>query len=260
MVNRLHISELISIGDAQERNIAIRHAFASFTQPVDITGSETNALIILLNLTYSKKDIDDVLDKALARKTLKNKRHIDNCINEVQWFHSHNLKYPDIRVSKQRLVAPPITLQRSVLTSANCEKSLGWSHDSAKVNLAKLFVSPFYWEGKVYCLATALDSAPKQWKLAFTKLGMPVKEFLNLCTRVKDFLPEEHFPEQLDKHSPQERFPYQDKYLSITPVVSHALQSEIQQITSKKECRYTLVNHAHSSSVSELTASALGGK
>ena len=104
MVDKLKFQELLDIDDISERNIALRRAFTAYTAPIDVTGYEASALTILLNMTYPRKRVDDLLDKRLAKQTLNTDAHVDACIDEVQWLHTHNLKYPDIRVSKQRLI------------------------------------------------------------------------------------------------------------------------------------------------------------
>ncbi|QBF82620.1 hypothetical protein EXU30_07875 [Shewanella maritima] len=258
MVEHHNLQTLLDIEDVAERNTALRRAFAAYSSPVCVTGNEAETLRILLNLTYPRKQVDDLLDSALAKRTLNNEKHLGFCITEVKWLHSHNLKYPDIRVSKQRLVTASPQLHPQVLSSANCMSSLGWSHDSAKVNLAKLFVCHFIWQGRVCCLATLLADVPKEWKGAFLQLGMPVKHFMNLCSRVKALLPNEDSPSRVDKYSVQVRFPYRDKYLALTPVVSHSLQAEIQQTAMAKQGRYTNIEFTRPASVSELSAS-LGG-
>ncbi|OBT04682.1 hypothetical protein A9267_17180 [Shewanella sp. UCD-FRSSP16_17] len=257
MVDKNTFQELLNIDDISERNIAIRRVFTAYSEPIEVSGFEADVLVILLNLTYPRKNVDDLLDIKIARKTLKNDIHFDECIEEVKWLHTHNLKYPDIRVSKQRLNVPVPILYPNVLSGANCTKTLGWSHDSAKVNKSKLFVSPFIWQGDVCCLATLLCEPPKEWQVAFKSLGMPVKEFLNVCGRVRDSLKNE-IPSIVDKHSIQVRLPYRDGYLSITPTINHALQSEIQQAAMAKLGRFTNMEFTRPASVSELSAS-LGG-
>jgi len=258
MVDKLKFQELLDIDDISERNIVLRRAFTAYTAPMDVTGYEAAALTILLNLTYPRKRVDDLLDKRLAKQTLNTDAHVDACIGEVQWLHTHNLKYPDIRVSKQRLITAPPFSHPHVLSSANCISTLGWSHDSAKVNLAKLFSCHFNWQGRVCCLATLLADAPKEWKEAFQQLGMSVKHFMNLCCRIKASLPSNESPSRVDKYSIQVRLPYRDGYLAITPVVSHALQAEIQQAAMAKQGRYTNIEFTRPAAVSELSAS-LGG-
>ncbi|MGS0824942.1 type I-F CRISPR-associated protein Csy2 [Shewanella sp. 0m-8] len=258
MVDKLKFQELLGIDDIAERNIALRRAFTAYTAPIDVTGSEASALTILLNLTYPRKRVDDLLDKRLAKQTLNTDAHLDACIDEVKWLHTHNLKYPDIRVSKQRLITASPFSHPHVLSSANCTRALGWSHDSAKVNLTKLFTCHFIWQECVCCLGTVLVDPPNEWKTAFKELGMPVKHFMNLCGRVKASLPIDDSPNRVDKYSIQVRLPYRNGYLAITPVASHALQAEIQQAAMAKQGRYTNIEFTRPAAVSELSAS-LGG-
>lgn len=258
MVEKTHLKQLLEIDDIQERDIALRRGFTAYTEPLDITGCESIALVILLNLTHSRKLVDDLLDKVLAKKTLKNETHLEQCLNEVLWLHTHNLKYPDIRVSKQRLIASPPMLHPAALSSANCDRVFGWAHDSAKVNYAKLFGSHFVWQGQLCCLATILPTAPTEWKIAFQAIGLSVKDYNNLCSRIRGLLPEMESPDSVDKFSVQVRVPYRDSYLSITPVISHVLQSELQKAAIAKQCRYTNIGFTRPASVGDLAAS-LGG-
>ena len=254
----MHLRELLITKNIAERNQSIRRAFSAYTDTIDVTGCEDIALTILLNLTYRKNQVDDLLDKRLAKKAINDEKHFNKSIGEVQWLHTHNLKYPDIRVSKQNLVVDSPILHSSVLSSVNFDRTFGWTHTSAKVNAIKLFVSYFHWQGENHCLADILTSQPKEWKVAFQSLGMPVKSFINLCGRIKGFLPQVMIPNSVDRHSPQVRFPYHDGYAAITPVISHALQSKIQQAAIKKQGKFTKVTFNRSAAVSELVAS-LGG-
>jgi len=258
MVNSMHLKELLEIQDITERNKLLRRAFSAYTETIDITGCEEFALIILLNLTYRRNQVEDLLDKVLAKKTLNNEDYIGKCINEVEWFHTHNLKYPDIRVSKQTLAVNPPPLHPHVLSSANYDKIFGWSHDSAKVNVVKLFLSYFKWQDDSYCVAQILVSLPDDWKAAFTSLGMKVKVLLNLCGRVSSVLPEEVIPSFVDRYCRQIRMPYHDGYTAITPVISHSIQSKIQQAAIQKKGSFTKVEFTRPAAVSELVAS-IGG-
>ena len=258
MVKVTHLSEILSEESIFERDRAIRRAFNPYSNAVDVTGCELSALIILLNLTYRKVQVDNLLDKKLANAALNNGGLISKCVDELQWFHTHNLKYPDIRVSKQNLAVDSPVLHPSVLSSANYKKTFGWSHNSAQVNLVKFFLSYFIWQGKEVCLAEVLASAESEWKSAFKALGMPVKAFVNLCGRVKGLLPNEILPSCVDKYSTQVRMPYHDGYVSLTPVVSHALQSKIQQEAVNKNGKFGQIEFTRSASVSQLAASVGG--
>jgi CRISPR-associated protein Csy2 len=260
MVKTIHLRELLVTEDVSERDQSLRHAFSAYTEAIDVTGCENIALTILLNLTYRKVTVDDLLDKKLAKTALHNENLINKCIDEVQWFHTHNLKYPDIRVSKQNLAVDSSVLHPYVLSSANYDRAFGWAHDSAKVNLVKLFLSYFIWEGKEYCLAEILSSSAKAkgWKAAFQLIDMPDKSFINVCGRVKGFLPQVMMPNTVDRYSTQVRLPYHDGYVAITPVVSHVVQSKIQQAGINKKGRFSKIGFTRSAAVSQLVAS-LGG-
>lgn len=259
MVTNLTFKQLLDVEEVSDRTTALRSAFAVHTELMEVTGHETSALTVLLNLTYSKSEVKDLLDKRSARATLGDKEHIDRCVNEVQWLHSHNLKYPDIRVSKQRLIAKPPVAKYGVISGANCLPVLGWSHDSGAVNLIKLFNSYFLWQGRVCCLAELMQDLPTPWEKAFKGHGMQSKQIMELSYRVSHCLPETTFPDAVDRHSVQIRMPYRDGYLAITPVVSHSLQREIQKAALSKQVRYTNITFTRPASVGDLTASLGGG-
>lgn len=254
----MHFRELLENEDVQNRTQALRRAFFPFNDFVDVTGEEFLTLVVLLNLTYRKDQVLDLLDLKLAKETIKNKAHLDKCIEEVAWFHSHNLKYPDPRVSKQNLFVDSPLIQSNILSSANCIRTLGWSHDGAKVNFSKLFGCHFRWQGRVTCLARVLCERPDKWKEAFKKLGMLVKQFEEICVRLNQIACKESIPNYVDRFSIQVLFPYHDSYLAVTPVVSHALQAEFQRIATNKQGNFTKLQFNYPSSVSGLVAS-LGG-
>jgi len=254
----MHLRELLIIESVPVRNKAFKKAFNAYTEVIDITGCELETLIILLNLTYAKKFVGDLLDKKLAKKILNDSLHLDMCINEVQWLHTHNLKYPDIRVSLQNLVVASPVLKRSVVSSANYKKSLGWSHNSAQVNKANLFTCYFSWKGEVQSLATILSMSSKEWKICFQELGMPVKEYNKVCKQVNEYLNVKSIPNKVDRYSPQVRIPYRDGYLAVTPVVSHVMQSEVQKAALQRNGKYINVEFTRPASVSSLVSS-LGG-
>lgn len=252
------LKELLIIDDLKEKNSQLRKAFSAYTPLIDITGLEKTALIILLNLTHRKALIEDLCDENLAKGTLLDEAHFDKCVNEIEWLHSHNLKYPDIKVSKQRLLVPYPSIISGVISSANCQRTLGWSHNSTTINCAKLFCCHFYWQGKIFCLADFLANNNDVFKKVFNTLGLVAKDYNRLCQRVKKLLPELDVPVTVDRFSKQVQFPFRDKYISLTPVVSHSLQAEIQIKSREKKGRYTNLEHIRPSSMGELVAS-LGG-
>jgi CRISPR-associated protein Csy2 len=258
MVSIMHFRELLEIEDVQTRTEALRRAFFPFIESIDVTGEEFFTLVTLLNLTYRKNQVSDLLDLKLAKETIKNKTHLDKCIEEVAWMHTHNLKYPDPRVSRQNLVVDSPIIHSNILSSANCTRSLGWSHDGAKVNLSKLFGCHFIWQGRVTCLAYILCEMPDKWKEAFKKLGMLVKQFEEICVRLNQLVCKQSIPNHVDRFSIQVLFPNHDSYLAITPVVSHALQGELQRSAINRQGNFTRLQFNYPSSVSGLVASVGG--
>ncbi|WP_413693824.1 hypothetical protein [Psychromonas sp. KJ10-2] len=180
----MHLRELLIIESVPVRNKAFKKAFNAYTEVIDITGCELETLIILLNLTYAKKFVGDLLDKKLAKKILNDSLHLDMCINEVQWLHTHNLKYPDIRVSLQNLVVASPVLKRSVVSSANYKKSLGWSHNSAQVNKANLFTCYFSWKGRYNPLPQYYPCHLRSGKFVFKSLACLLKNIIKYASRL----------------------------------------------------------------------------
>lgn len=72
---------------------------------------------------------------------------MERCLNQVAWQHTHNLKFPDPRVHGQRIIANPPSMVPGYISSNGLAKELGWSHNSADYNAAKLFGACFLWEG-----------------------------------------------------------------------------------------------------------------
>ncbi|GAA5132941.1 type I-F CRISPR-associated protein Csy2 [Thalassotalea piscium] len=258
MVNYKTLKELLIIDDLKEKNNQLRKAFSAYTSLIDITGLEKAALIILLNLTHRKALVEDLCNEKLAKRTLLDEAHFDKCVNEIEWLHSHNLKYPDIKVSKQRLLVPHPSIISGVISGANCQRTLGWSHNSTTINCAKLFCCHFYWQGKIVCLTDLLLSNNDVFKKVFKTLGFIAEDYNRLCQRVKKLLPESDIPVTVDRFSKQVQFPFRDKYISLTPVVSHSLQAEIQIKSRDRKGRYAKLEHVRPSSMGELVAS-LGG-
>jgi len=259
MVASLNFEVIASMEKGDERNTAVRRAFLMYTPAVEMHGNEADALTVLLNLTHRRDKVDDLFDQRSAKATLANAAHITKCLEQISWLHSHNLKHPDIRVSKQRVLTGTPPLVDGVVSSANCAQTYGWAHNSANVNLAKLFISNFLWKGQPSCLALLLKDAPTEWKTAFRAHGYTVKQFVVLCERIEQKLECSPFPESVDFYSPQLRMPYQDGYCSITPVVSHALLAELQQAAMAKKGQFTAIEHSRPSSLGDIGAS-LGGR
>jgi len=255
----MHINEILENKDFKARDLQLRKMLAPYTESLTVDGSEKMMLVILLNMTLKRDDVADLCDVTLAKKLLQDQSYLDHCIDEVQWFHTHNLKYPDIRVSHQRLLAPVLSPRRDVITSASEPLIFGWSHDSAQVNHAKLFCGMFEWQGKLTNLAQLLIAKEGCWISCLVKLGMSKKRVTVMSDLLTSLLPLSDFPNEVSPFSTQVLVPKDNDYIAVTPVVSQSLQAKIQRLAFDKKLKSIAVNHIRASSVGDL-ASSLAGK
>ncbi|MGR5144816.1 type I-F CRISPR-associated protein Csy2 [Photobacterium sp. DNB23_23_1] len=254
----MYLSELLKIPDIDERNQSLRKAFAAYTDVVDVTGCEQQLLIIAINLTVPKSTVDDVLDRALAKSLFNNEEHFNLCIDEVQWFHTHNVKYPDCRVKGQRIIAQRQEKVDGVLGSSNIIEALGWSNNSSCVNPAKFFATRFIWYGLETSLLDVFIENTADWRTNFRTLGITTKQLKKVMTSFAECHLSNVFPSEVSDYSKQIRVPYQEGYCALTPVVSHSVQAKIQSMAFKREVRTTNIEHSHPANVGSLAAS-LGG-
>ncbi len=89
------LQDLIDIEDSKLRLIEIKKAFMPYTRPVEVDGSEKQALIVLLNLSLSKPEVKDWLDFPRALDYLADPDNLSAAEQEIRWFHTHNHKFPD---------------------------------------------------------------------------------------------------------------------------------------------------------------------
>lgn len=255
----MHINEIITIQDRNERDKALRKAFASYGKIPITDNAEFITLVILLNLTLKRSDIDDLCNVTIAQQLLKDSTHLQHCLRTTEWFHTHNLKYPDPRVSKQRLISEPPKPIPGIITSAGLPLLFGWANNSSDINYSKLFNSAFVYQGKSQNLAQLLAQDDPSWLQAFIQLGLSTLEVSNLCVSVKNSLMmHANFPAEVDDYSKQLRFPNNQNYIAITPVVSHSLQVRLHQLAFHGAFNTTTIKHAHPASVSGLVG-VLGG-
>lgn len=253
------INEITIIQDKKERDKALRKAFASYGYIPITDNAELITLVILLNLTLKRSDIDDLCNITTAQQLLKDSNHLQHCLRTAEWLHTHNLKYPDPRVSKQRLIAEPPMQIPGVITSAGLPELFGWANNSSDINYSKLFNSAFAYHGKTQNLALLLAKDAPSWIQAFNQLGLSTLEINNLCASVKNSLVmHSNFPTDVDDYSKQLRFPNNQSYIAITPVVSHSLQVRLHQLAFHGAFNTTTIKHAHPASVSSFVG-VLGG-
>lgn len=259
MVSNMLISELLSIEKLDERNHQLRHAFAPYTSMLVVDGEEPLTIVVLLNLTSKKTDKSDLCDYPIAKKIVADDEFLDSCIKEVQWLHSHNLKYPDSRVSDQKMILTSPEIIHGCATSAGETAVMGWSHNSSDVNRAKLFCSSFSWRGEVTNLARLIKDGDAVWRRCFENLGLSDQRMALVEQKMLEYLPSNTTPLEVSPFSKQVRMPFKNGYCAVTPVVSHALQCKVQRLVISQSLPNSTLRHAHPASIGDLVAS-VGGK
>ena len=259
----MQLREVLVTENIEERDRGLRYSFASLAPWLEAKDDEDQALVILLNLSHKRATVADLCDEQLAKRTLIDSAHVDRCVRTVRWMHSHNLKYPDTRVSGQRVLVLPPPLIKGVVTSAGLPQHLGWANNSADINYSKLFTATFLYEGRVTNLALLLSDKHQVWMTALSKLGGSKARSEKVATEISEQLYDSCIPQAVSPFSKQLRFPYQDvqgrtQYLAMTPVVSHSLLSHIQRAAIGRKIHFSHVQHAHSASVGDLSASRGG--
>lgn len=234
-----HISDLLSVDKTIQKD-EIKKVFEPYTENIQVDGMEFEALCILLNLTYKHQKIKDYFESKLAKKVIKNESIFVKILEQINWLHTHNCKFPEPRVSKERLVGQVAIPQDNLLASHFYDRQFGWANNAADYRKAKTISTNFLWNEETVCLGQLLISLPKAWAKALSKLGLTQKKLKYLLEHNQIALPTEYFPKEIDPHFKQLRFLNEFEYISITPVVSFAVQRQIQLLASKK----LLPNHS----------------
>ncbi|GAP75818.1 hypothetical protein W04_2357 [Pseudoalteromonas sp. SW0106-04] len=254
----MDLAEALAIKSVREKSDALRKLFAPYAPSVVVDGYEHQVATVLINLVYKRNEQIDLTSIKAAKDVLKDTELMAKCISEVKWFHTHNLKYPDIRVSHQRLIAQVIDKDIPAITSASLPKLLGWSHNSAEINHAKLFLTSFKWQGEVNNLAGVLVDEHPAWVEAMRNLGLTKKSVMAIATHIRELLPATDLPGEVSEFTPQLMMPYGKDYLSVSPVVSHAMLARVQQLARDKAVNWGTVEHTRPANVGDLPSS-LGG-
>ena len=254
----MNLQDAFAIESLKEKTTALRKLFAPYTPHVELDGFEEQALVVLINLVYKRSEIDDLTSVRTAKSVLRDEVLLSKCINEVKWFHTHNLKYPDIRVSHQRLISKVVSEDIAGICSRSLPLSFGWSHNSAEINHAKLFLTSFNWQGEVTCLAKLLIIEEPVWIDLIRAYGFSKKAVLDIAGKIKQQLPVAELPLEVSSFSTQLQMPYLQSYLAVSPVVSHAMLAKIQQLTTEHKLNFGLVEHSRPANVGDL-ASSVGG-
>ncbi|ANQ21042.1 hypothetical protein BA893_04945 [Vibrio natriegens] len=254
------LQQLIEIDDDKLRFSELKKAFMPYTRPIEIDGNEKQALTILLNLSLGKPVAKDSLDISRAERYFADPENLAKAEQEIQWFHTHNLKFPDCRVAEQRILATPLPSETPTLTSQSLEQAYGWAHNSAVYKHTVWSLNTFLWRGKTENVLSLIRLGDEFWQALLAEFGFTPTGQFQFKTLVERQLPGTHFPEEVSRYSKQVRFPWRNDYLSVTPVVSHAMQQELAVLSRHRECslRFKSMNYPNSASIGNLCGSLAG--
>ncbi|MEZ9783425.1 hypothetical protein BCV08_10705 [Vibrio breoganii] len=256
------LSDLLAIEDEVVKQASLKKMFMPYTEDVCVEGFEKEALTILLNLSSSHQSdrCSDWLDVARAKRHLKAAENLEASLDEIKWFHTHNLKFPDCRVKDQRIVAQPLATAEVFISSAVLDQRLGWAHNSAVYRHTLWLLNPFRWQSQSVSLLSLIQQETPVWLELLKGFGLGTKLLARLQNTMAEQLPENSFPVSVNTYSKQLRFPWEDDYVSVTPVVSHAIQSELEVRSRSRESKLSFVSSSlpNSASIGNLCGS-LGG-
>lgn len=256
------LSGLLAIEDEAVKQVTLKKMFMPYTEDVCVDGFEKEALTILLNLSSSHKSdkCSDWLDVARAKRHLKAAKNLEASIGEIKWLHTHNLKFPDCRVKDQWIIAQPLTTSEVFISSTVLEQRLGWAHDSKMYRHILWLLNPFRWLSQSVSILSLIQQESPVWVELLKEFGLGAKSLALIKHTIEKQLPDNHFPESVSTYSKQLRFPWGDDYVSVTPVVSHAIQSELEVRARSRESKLRFVSSSlpNSASIGNLCGS-LGG-
>lgn len=150
-----HLTALIEqANDSADDSEGILYQFLSaHRRPYDITGSENQALALLINFSVKRSAVHNPLSMVVAKSQLKD----DNCklvkryYQSIKGIHTHNIKFPlsflrgNIRHEYFYNADDPYVHPGSVQPS----KRWGNSQNAEYIKSAKALYSEFYFEGKL---------------------------------------------------------------------------------------------------------------
>ncbi|RLV60491.1 hypothetical protein D5018_06780 [Parashewanella curva] len=256
-----NLKELLNIEKVSLRNSKIRDRLKPSNLPIDASGYEAQMFLILINLGYSKSEHIDLLDLHSAKQFLNDKKYFGVTLSESSWIHTHNSKYPDIRVREQVIRARILNKGINGVCSEGCtdSTSYGYSHNGGRVTRSFPLITEFCWNGKVTCLAELIANCEAIWIGQFLDLGFSL-QYIGIVVKILKSSLATHLPSQVH-NTIQLRFPYKDDYLTITPVVNHKVLSELQKAFANDNLRYRWIFYpqkGYTNTGSLLTA--LGGR
>lgn len=255
-----HLKELLDMDDGSVKFRLLKKAFMPYTQQVEIDGMESEALAILLNLSLGSPELTSLLNQKRALQYFQKSKNLEKACGEIQWLHTHNLKFPDSRVSRQRLIAEPLPSDTATLTSADLPKVYGWAHDSAVYRHTIWLINAFVWRGQIENILSLIARRDDFWSSLLTDFGLNKSSQGFLLHRIDESLPANTFPTEVSQYSKQVRLPWKDDYLSITPVVSDAMQQKLEKLAREPHSRFRFKTESlpNSANIGSLCG-ALGG-
>ncbi len=197
------LSDLLAIEDEAIKQTALKKMFMPYTEDVCVDGYEQETLTILLNLSSSHQAdrCSDWLDVARAQRYFKDRENLDASLAEIQWFHTHNLKFPDCRVKDQRIIARPLSTAEEFISSAVLDQRLGWAHNSAVYRHTLWLLNPFKWQAQPVCILLLIQQKNPVWLDLLTEFGLDVKSLARLQRAIEEQLPENSFPDSVSTYS-----------------------------------------------------------
>lgn len=87
-----------------------------------------------------------------------------------------------------------------------------------------------------------LSDESKFWIELLAKLGLTKAKLKAVLAEINQQVSSPSFPESVSPYSKQVRFPFHGKYLSVTPVASHQMQTELERLASKEGDKPQLTN------------------
>ncbi|WP_133408059.1 type I-F CRISPR-associated protein Csy2 [Parashewanella tropica] len=234
----MNLKELLNIETVSLRNSKIRDRLKPSNPPVDASGYEAQMFLILINLGYSKNEHIDLLNLHSAKQFLNDKKYFGVTLSESAWIHTHNSKYPDIRVSDQAIRAKVLSKGINGVCSQHCSHSISYSysHNGGRVTRSFPLITEFCWNGKVTCLAELIANCEAIWIEQFLDLGFSL-QYIAIVVKILKSSLATYSPNKVH-NTIQLRFPYKDDYIAITPVVSHRVLSELQKACANDSLRY----------------------
>ncbi|WP_281544953.1 type I-F CRISPR-associated protein Csy2 [Grimontia sp. SpTr1] len=254
------LQSLLSEENLKARNARIKKAFMPYTAPTCVDGAEEQTAVILLNLAFLNAKCEDYLDPETAKQYLKHEDNICRSLNEISWFHTHNLKYPDCRVKDQKVLSLLPSQYANLVSNYTSTIEFGWAHDSKEYKHCLWLLSSFVWQGEVTSLLNLIRDNDPIWMPLLATLGLTKKKASLFKKTLEEALSQAFFPDSVHPISKKLRFPWKGEELTITPVVNHGFQMALERYVRSPECRFytTTLLLPNPSAIGSL-AGALGG-